>query len=787
MRYINALSMTIFSATGKLKSSIANKKKDNSNQEFWQWNKVKCELYYIILYNKDGVRLPEHDTIAPPDKIEHEFPDIKGLAVRVLSLFKTNSKHGFVDICDTAKGLKNRHLIADLSKVKNENRPRGSERASRIHFGFMCSNYKKCDDVERVAFKMLTRKVPSEVNKLEDQIEVALQAGGEHNVKYLACTEVAVNERIFIAMELCIQTFDALIDLKPSNWKYINEERMRICFRHILRGLTHLHNKNIKHNKIKMENILLSLDGKFLKIGEYDYVERIEQGVGDNGVHEDVRMTATMFLKCFHRKSTYKAEKEIKQLAAVDETPSQISKKWIDLLTDLAHKITESKVTNMKDSVTAEGFHLLWNAFGVSHITTGQKDSLFSAYFTENLTNLGDTLKGTVNKLGSIVNHFIWNGNSYLEAYLIMHMILDKPRSNQILQHPYFWTEYKLLHFISRMEGYFYHPETVRQAGNIDLADGTKQKPRVGNVTDRIETIFLEASKLCWPELDWIQELENLPKGFCHESTRKKIKKDLSENKNKVGLCKFSDVKYFITEVAREDIKNDENTMEELNQITKDFWIKEIEKQPIDDATCSRSDIVNSEFVSENWKEMDAEKKTELKDQIWKETIVKKRQKKFEKTECKLCDIEPFLDFVKDKLPDYQTSACDLQNIWRAIIDENLKYNPRDVIRYMRLVRNIYAHYHEPFDYQEDGAASADIKKNAEHVFASAAEVWKYFGNVLPEMICLLHRAAWLERNNEHFPDDIRQFFWDNVDTLELGKPDEEIFLQTEHVLREAT
>lgn len=323
----------------------------------------------------------------------------------VLHLFKKSDtgNHGFVVIQQATGFMKFDLVIDKASTAKNNN----TDRSSSVHFGFMLPSEGAIDDEPSpVAIKHKMLLPDFGVNELRRQIRLAMKAGGQYNMKYLGCTAIESGSEIWIPMELCCKdTFDNLVKSSAIDGYIINAEKMKVCFRHIVQGLAHLHAEDIIHGEMVATNILLSLDRKRLKVANYDRVRNRGECVTCTP-DRDINMTAIMFYNCLTR---FKADSEFKRFA---------------------EKILIS--------------------------TSGETDLQLICKFVGSESNYPNVWVSTLRKIAGKVE--ICEGSEYLAGYLIMSMlVLDRPppAAMEVLNHPFFWDDFKILQFIGRADALF--------------------------------------------------------------------------------------------------------------------------------------------------------------------------------------------------------------------------------------------------------------------------------------------------------------------------------------------
>lgn len=227
---------------------------------------ANCDFSYIITFDEKGERVRRCDKILKDCTTDTGVtsPAIVKKAI-VLELVRKNKNHDhkFVTI-EKANGDEFLMVIDLLSMVKQKDRE--PERRCQVYFGFLCRPGVRCGRYERVALKHETNITPEKANcdEIRKQIDIAMDAGGRYNMKYRAYTNIDKDsEEVWIAMELCcMETLNVLAKTASSSV-------IKKFFRDVILGLSHLHSKNIAHREMIMENILLSLDRKHLKIGDY--------------------------------------------------------------------------------------------------------------------------------------------------------------------------------------------------------------------------------------------------------------------------------------------------------------------------------------------------------------------------------------------------------------------------------------------------------------------------------------------------------------------------------------
>lgn len=84
---------------------------------------------------------------------------------------------------------------------------------------------------------------------------------------------------VFLLLELC-QMGDLYRELITQPECRISDDRARICTKHILQGLLDLHNLGIMHRDIKLENLLVTMDGS-VKLADFGWAAYADQQRSD--------------------------------------------------------------------------------------------------------------------------------------------------------------------------------------------------------------------------------------------------------------------------------------------------------------------------------------------------------------------------------------------------------------------------------------------------------------------------------------------------------------------------
>lgn len=420
-----------------IKCSTATSTGDPTSQN-WSWKgreftgntDRKLVFYYTLCYDAFGKRVREHDKLlrvdkGPDEEETYSIRDKRDLTLVILRLIEKESDHKFVEVF-TATGLGKFKLVIDkLSYEKRKDR-------SSIYFGFLTNG--SLTKSKRAAIKKIDGH-----DTAQTEIELAIEAGGRYNMKYYACTEVA-EKPVWVAMELCcMETLEHWVEMKTKDKLayLIGHDRMKICFSQILLGLINLHSKGICHGELTMPNILLSSpDSDHLKIGDYDHGKQsISTALDENDVtrlqNEDIFMTANLFFKFLNRDVNPDTKPPDKELSDEDMSywlsslKGDIEKEMELLVSKLLTVIFHTKPTKVQFD----------QQVGLLPTWTGMLKVLASEKFMPKVAEEKDR---------------------YMSAYLLMHMITDQPKAKEILQHPFFWNEFKILDFITRLEGCFF-------------------------------------------------------------------------------------------------------------------------------------------------------------------------------------------------------------------------------------------------------------------------------------------------------------------------------------------
>lgn len=273
-------------------------------------------------------------------------------------------------------------------------------------------------------------------------------------------------------------------------------------------------------------------------------------------------------------------------------------------------------------------------------------------------------------------------------------------------------------------------------------------------------------------DLNWLKDLEELSEEYCGKLVKQKIWKEYRKEDEDTSKCRYAKLKNLISHMNGLWPNEINSKIEEL---WKEFLTNMEKFKPVSAEKIYEQNGIKrylndkriQSLVKDNIKEM--EKVAKDLCQTMAEEAANTKLKNLSQ-ELDPSKVQGFLQYLEKE------RSIEISPEVKKAVDEFLGRPPtcenddeKDIHKFMRLIRNTYAHYHQPIDPNEKKNPS--LKKCQ---FDSAAGVWRCFGNVLPEMICILHRAVWLERENRYLPDDIRQFFKDpnNADTLDFLKLD---------------
>lgn len=94
----------------------------------------------------------------------------------------------------------------------------------------------------------------------------------------------------------------------------------------------------------------------------------------------------------------------------------------------------------------------------------------------------------------------------------------------------------------------------------------------------------------------------------------------------------------------------------------------------------------------------------------------------------------------------------------RKTLTNQAKTHGRSIVGFLRVIRNVYEHYHDP--------------PKQQRIFNSSLEVWNFFSNMYPMLICLLYRAFRALWKSNKLPDDLQRFFDSRRDVFDLTEDD---------------
>ena len=163
----------------------------------------------------------------------------------------------------------------------------------RGHFGSVIRCRNKLDGIE-YAIKITDKSTPKHKNSLVEAMQEvyalsALSASSENPYVIRYFRGWVENDQLYIQMELCDRS---LFDLFESN-EYDEKEIYKLL-RHICLGLNELHQKDIVHLDLKLENILISASGKY-KLGDLGF-SRLINKLSHNVPEGDTRYLAQELL-----------------------------------------------------------------------------------------------------------------------------------------------------------------------------------------------------------------------------------------------------------------------------------------------------------------------------------------------------------------------------------------------------------------------------------------------------------------------------------------------------------
>lgn len=535
---------SFFSPDIRYASQTQSKRRKNGGLRKWEWDENHaCDFYYIITFKKNGERVRPYDKILLKNETSFEFPDIVDKVV-VLVLVRTNENenhdHKFVTI-KKANGNEFLMVIDLLSMVQQDREPK---RRCQVYFGFLARSHQPIENSARVALKQELLKNAHDESKrtpkdVEEQIDIAKKAGGQYTMKYLASTNIGNESDVWMAMELCcMETLDVLIMMKKKDQSYVvDDTAMKILIRHVLLGLSYLHSQSIVHREMVMENMLISLDHKWLKIGDYDHVKQLRQGTMKKNPGDDIPMTASMFLACLRRKGKANSKAETKNT----------SQDWLKYFQESIPKQKLSEITRICNAM-------------FPNLKEGTIDKSFEGTHLSPRISFPLILRGLAK--------FIWNtddekqctSDQYLAAYFIIYMSLDCEKADDALKHPYFWDVHELFDFIGQTQDYLF----------------TEQTCDLQNTVSRVKMQFKRFCDEIWPDMNWMEDIRSSMKearkqNGKSESAMKNVENNVNSCVKKYGPSDAVGLLRAIRNIRTHHFQADEKWFESSSEIWRFF------------------------------------------------------------------------------------------------------------------------------------------------------------------------------------------------------------------------
>jgi MAP/microtubule affinity-regulating kinase len=108
---------------------------------------------------------------------------------------------------------------------------------------------------------------PIRKNSVKREIEILKKV--DHNSIVKLFEVIDTSKQILLVMEL-VNGISLLNHLKAKTNRRLDEEEAKIIFKQVLEGVRYLHNKNIFHRDIKLENLIID-ENKIVKIIDFGF------------------------------------------------------------------------------------------------------------------------------------------------------------------------------------------------------------------------------------------------------------------------------------------------------------------------------------------------------------------------------------------------------------------------------------------------------------------------------------------------------------------------------------
>ena len=194
----------------------------------------------------------------------------------------------------------------------------------------------------QVAVKVI-KKTEVNINTIESEIKILKQINHKNVVNYINQINTANNT--YIITELCNGgTFRRFI---KKNYKYsiVPENHAKKYFKQICLGVKALHDKNIVHRDLKLDNIFINND-YFLKIGDFGFAKLIQMGdILSSFKGTPVNMAPEIFKTKKNETTSYNKKCDIWSLGTIlyEMIFGKIIGKGIKTLQDLQNLLMDAK------------------------------------------------------------------------------------------------------------------------------------------------------------------------------------------------------------------------------------------------------------------------------------------------------------------------------------------------------------------------------------------------------------------------------------------------------------